>query len=77
MDLKEYSPELIINRYNEKKMTMRSIVEETKRIDPDGKGISIGTVQRIISGSEALPSTICLLCAALDISPKSTYVSRK
>lgn len=74
MKLKKYSPELIVKRYNENNLTMREIVEKTKEIDPLGRGISIGTVQRIIGGCEAAPTTLCILCAALKISPASLFI---
>lgn len=72
--MKMYSSALIIRRYEERKLTLRKLTQLTKDIDPNNKGVSMGTIQRVLSGVECLPSNLCLICAALGISPSSTYV---
>ena len=76
MNLKKYDNTLLVKRYKGSKLTMRGIVERAKEIDPQGKGISLGTVQRILSlpGFEPFPSSLCLICAVFEISPASLFV---
>lgn len=77
MKLKKYDPELIKRRYIEKKMTMRALSAKTKDIDPCNNGVAPGTIQRVIKGMEALPGSLCLICAALEISPSSLFVDHE
>lgn len=77
MHLKKYDKSLLVERYKKSGITMRGIRNRTVEIDPEGKGISLGTIQRIISirDFEPFPSSLCLICAALEISPRSLFVN--
>ena len=76
MNLKKYDKSLLVKQRYNKGMTMRDIQQKTVEIDPKGKGLSLGTVQRIISlrDFEPFPSSLCLICAALEVSPRSLFV---
>jgi hypothetical protein len=77
MNLKKYDTSLINRRFKEKKMTMRQLHEITISVDPNQKGVALGTIQRVLNGGDALPNTLCLVCAALGISPGSLFVDRE
>ena len=79
MNLKKYDKDLLVRQYKNSKMTMRAIQQKTVEIDPEGKGLSLGTIQRIISlrDFEPFPSSLCLICAALEVSPRSLFVDRE
>jgi hypothetical protein len=76
MKLKKYDKSLLVKQYKANGMTMRNIQKRTVELDPEGKGLSLGTIQRIISlrDFEPFPSSLCLICAALEISPRSLFV---
>ena len=77
MKLKEFDTGLIRKRLVEKKMTLRSLQARCIEIDPEGKGVALSTIQRLSKGGDALPNTLCIVCAAIEISPGSLFVDRQ
>lgn len=70
--LYRFSHLYIATTANNKKMFPGEISRKTKEIDPDSKGVSRTAIINIITGrSKPSADTLAMICAALDISPKS------
>lgn len=73
-----FTPELIIKRRLIKKISYRSLAKTTAEIDPEGEGVSAMTCMRIeTERGDPKVSSVILICAALGISPKSTYINKE
>lgn len=70
-----YSNKIIVKYYNASKMTLRQMSEKTKEVDPAGSGLSAMTVHRILKGDRPVIDSVCIMCEALGISPKSVFVN--
>jgi len=73
----KFENSLITKRRKYLKMTFRALHSKTVFIDPEGKGVSVMTCQRIESGIEPSIKHLILVCEALGISPRSTFVRGK
>jgi len=73
--LYKFSPSLIMNRMEKKEVSFRSLSRLTKEYDPDGQGIAAMTCSRILlDGADPKVSTLFMICSALGISPRSTFI---
>ena len=70
-----FSNSLIIKRRVELGLSYRQLAQKTVDIDPDSKGVSQMTCQRVEQpdGKTSVDS-LSFICAALGISPRSTWV---
>lgn len=67
-----FSQQYLVTCSKRKRMYPRGISERSKQLDPDSKGVSRSAIINILHG-KSVPNanTLALICAALEISPKS------
>lgn len=71
----KFSSELIKDRREKKKLSYRCLSGLTKDVDPEGDGVTAMTCSRIeLIGADPKASTIFMICGALGISPRSTFI---
>ena len=70
--LYRFSHEYLMNTVEKSNLSAGKISTITKSIDPTSKGVSRTSILNTISG-KSVPSadTLAMICAALEISPKS------
>ncbi len=71
-----FNTDLIIARQKQMNISFNKLSAMTKKIDPEGKGVSIMTASRMgTKGYNPKVKTVILICVALDMSPKSCFTS--
>ena len=68
-----FTVELLIKRRKQAKLSYRKLSELTKKIDPNGVGVSTMTCHRLEAGLKPSVDSLLLLCDALAISTKSLF----
>jgi hypothetical protein len=76
INMYEFDNSLLVRRQEEKQLSLRALARLTKQVDPEGKGLSPMTVQRMNVGGEVNISSLLLVCEALNISPRSMFKRR-
>jgi predicted transcriptional regulator len=72
-----FSPEIIKKKRLERGISLVKMALLTEEIDPKGKGVSQMTCARIEKeGYDPRVSSLVLISAALDISPKSSFTKK-
>jgi hypothetical protein len=75
----EFDYSHLINRFEERKLTVTEVQNETVALDPDGKGLSSMCIRRILVDKTNGPSIKALLylSAILDYSPATAFKKSK
>jgi predicted transcriptional regulator len=72
--MKIFNPKVIADRRKSLRLTYRGLAERIKQIDKRGNGLTAMACQRIEEGLvDPKTRSVCLICEALDLSPRSTY----
>ena len=75
--LRKYDNGFIAAKMEKMKIKDKDLVELTKEIDPDGKGLAPMTCRRARLGEQVSLETLFMICCALGVKPESPFVKNE